>query len=281
MNIHRRNFLKTTLAASATAAAASRLSAAGSADSSREYYELRCYHLKADTRLKADANPALLDAYLEKAFLPALDKMGVKNTGVFTELEVNKKTGTRAPMPVSPVWVLMTHPTLESYVKVSATLNAEPAVQKAGADYLQVPKASPAFERIDSWLLLAFEGMPHMEVPSFSKKRIPTRVFEMRDYESHSELKALNKMAMFNNGEIPLMKDLGMSPVMYGQALSGPNLPHLRYITCGPDLETHLANWQKFGPAPKWQELKSDPYYTDNTSRNTARFLTPKPYSLI
>ena len=49
-----------------------------------------------------------------------------------------------------------------------------------------------------------------MTLPSFSKKRVPTRVFEMRDYESHSELKALSKMAMFDEGETEIMKDLGM-----------------------------------------------------------------------
>jgi hypothetical protein len=154
-------------------------------------------------------------------------------------------------------------------------------VQQAGASYLDVPKASPSFDRIDVWLYLAFSGMPHHELPEFSKKKVPTRVFEMRDYESHSELKALNKMAMFNSGEIPLMKDLGMSPVLFGQSLAGPNLPHLRYFTSGPDIATHLANWAKFGPDPRWKAMSSDPQYKDNTSKNTSRFLTPRPYSAI
>jgi NIPSNAP len=281
MNLPRRSFLKSTLAASATVALTSKLTAAQQPAAGREYYELRCYHLQKGTRLKADANPALLDAYLEKALLPALDQHGVKNAGVFTEIDVNKETTTSAPKPGSPVWVLMPHATLNSFVHVSASLNADPTVQKAGAGYLDVPKASPAFERIDSWLLLAFAGLPKLEVPIFSKNRTPTRVFEMRDYESHSELKALNKMAMFNDGEITLMKDLGMSPVFYGQALAGPDLPHLRYITGAADLATHLANWKKFGPDPRWTAMKDLPQYVDNTSRNTARFLTPKAYSGI
>jgi len=278
MNLLRRSFLKKTLAASATGMLASRLSAAP-AGPAQEFYELRCYHLKADSRIKADANPALLDDYLEHAFLPALRKLGVKNTGIFTEIEVDKKTGSRAPKRDSPVWVLMTHRSLDSYVEVTAALNADPAVLKAGADYLKVPKAAPAFERIDSWLMRAFAGMPRLNVPAFSKKGIPTRVFEMRDYESHGEAKALVKMAMFDEGETELMRELGMNPVAYGQALSGPNLPHLRYFTSGPDLETHLANWGKFGPSAGWQKMKSDPKWANSTSRNTARFLTPKPYS--
>ena len=285
MNLPRRSFLKSSLALSATAASASfaaQLSAQTSSTSSgREYYELRCYRLQAGTRLKADANPALLDGYFEHALIPALETLGLKNVGVFTELEVNKENASATPKPGSPVWMLITHPTLDSFVQVSSALNTDSTVQRAGADYLQVPKASPSFERIDSWLLLAFAGMPKLELSAFSRNRTPSRVFEMRDYESHSELKALGKMAMFNDGEIALMKDLGMSPLFFGQALSGPDLPHLRYITGAVDLATHLGNWKKFGPDPRWAAMKDLPQYADNTSRNTSRFLAPKPYSQI
>lgn len=281
MHLPRRDFLKTTLAASAAAAFASKLSAAAPAAPDREYYELRCYRLQTGTRLKAEPNPALLDAYLETALLPALGKLGINNTGVFTELDINKETASSTPKPGSPVWVLIPHATLDSFVQVSAALNTDPAVQSAGAAYLQTPKAAPAFERVDTWLLLAFASMPKLELPAFSRDRVPTRVFEMRDYESHSEPAALNKMAMFDEGETQLMRDLGMNPVFFGQALAGPDLPHLRYITSGPDLATHLAGWKKFGPDPRWQKMRTDPRYADNMTKNTARFLTPKPYSQI
>lgn len=276
MKLPRREFLKTSLAASATAALASPTrAAAASAGAGREFYELRAY------RLKPGAATDALDAYLEKAVFPALERRGIKDVGAFTELEVDKKAAAAKPKADAPVWVLIPHASLESFVDVAATLNAEPAVQKAGAAWLDVPKASPAFDRIDVWLYLAFSGMPHHVVPEFSKKKVPTRVFEMRDYESHSEAKALNKIAMFNAGEIDVMKELGMSPVCYGQSLAGPNLPHLRYFTGGPDLATHLANWGKFGTHPTWDRLKNDPQYKDNTSKNTARFLAPRPYSAL
>ena len=282
MPLNRRDFLKTSLAASATTAFASCLTAAETAPATgREYYELRCYHLKAGTRLKTDADPTRLDAYLEHAVLPALDRLGLRHIGVFTELDIDKSAATSAPKPGSPVWLLIPHPTLDSFVNVSASLNADPVVQQAGAEYLQAPRSGPAFERIDTWLLRAFKSLPKLEVPAFSVSKTPTRVFEMRDYESHSELKALSKMAMFDDGETELMKDLGLFPVFFGQALAGPNLPHLRYITGGPDLATHLANWKKFGPDPRWVKMKDDPRYADTVSKNTARFLTPKPYSQI
>lgn len=274
MKPNRRTFLKTSLLASATLATGAH-AASGAPRAGREYYELRSY------RMKPGAPRAVVDGYLEKALLPALDQRGIKDVGVFTELDVNKNAGTSTPKEDSPVWVLIPYATLESFVGVSAEINTDPAVQKAGAAYLEVPKASPAFDRIDSWLLLAFAGMPKHQLPAFSRNRVPTRVFEMRDYESHSEAKALSKMAMFNEGEIEVMKDLGLSPVFFGQALAGPNLPHLRYITSGPDLATHLAGWKKFGPDPRWMKMKDLPQYKDNTSKNTARFLAPAPYSRI
>ncbi len=277
MKIQRREFLKTAAAVSATAALASRAEAAAGTKgaSAREFYELRAY------RLKPGPWRAGLDTYLANAVLPALGKRGVKPVGVFTEIDVNKGAATFTAKADTPVWMLIPHSSLESFVEVSAELNNDAAVQKAGGDYLHAKKPNPAFDRIDSWLLRAFKSMPKMELPAFSKNKTSTRVFEMRDYESHSELAALNKMAMFDEGETEIMRSLGMSPVFFGQALAGPNLPHLRYITSGPDLAAHLANWKKFGPDPRWQKLKDDPKWANNTSKNTARFLVPTAYSQI
>jgi hypothetical protein len=283
MNPTRRSFLKTSLAATATTALSVRAAAPVGITSpvaAREFYELRAY------RQKPGASTALLDTYFEKALIPALNARGLANVGAFTELEVDKKTGTAKPKvgtAESPatLWVLITHPTLESFAGVAADLNVDPAVQAAGRDYLLTPKANPAYTRVDSWLLRAFAGMTKMVVPAFSKAKVATRIFEMRDYESHSEERALNKMAMFDDGEIEVMRDLGMSPLFFGQAIAGPNLPHLRYITCAADLTAHLANWKKFGPDPRWVKMKDEPRYKDNTSKNTARFLVPTSYSQL
>jgi len=269
--------LKTTLPASAATALTSGLPAtAGSAATGdREYYELRAY------RVKTAAARAALDGYLEKAFLPALAKRGVRQVGVFTELDINRETATSSPKADTPVWVLIPHASFTSFVAVSAELNKDPAVQQAARDYLTLPKESPAFDRIDSWLLLAFLGLPQMQVPEFSRSRVATRVFEMRSYESYSELKALAKMAMFDDGEIGVMQAAGMNPLFYGQALAGRDLPHLTYITGAEDLTTHLGNWKKFIAHPDWVKMKDLPQYADTVSKNTPRFLAPTSYSQI
>ena len=269
MNLSRRDFLKTSLAASAAGALAGRPAAAATgtaAASGRDYLELRCY------RLKPGAPHTLLDGYLEKALIPALNARGIGAVGVFTEPEA--KDG-------PAVWVLIPHSSPGSAVEVAAALNTDPAVRAAGADYLRSPtKANPAFDRLDSWLLLAFAGLPRLVVPALGRAR-QTRIFELRVYESPGELTALNKVDMFNAGEIALMQQLELSPVFYGQALVGRDLPHLAYLLCSPDRATHQKNWSAFGQHPVWLKLRNDPQYADNVSKVTSRFLVPAEYSQI
>src|SRR5438128_656248 len=106
----RREFLKTSLAASALAGAGQATLSASAADAAettaklhpmnREYYELRAY------RLKGGANHDLLDAYLEKAAIPALNRLGVTSVGVFTEKE---------PKDGAAVWVLLPYGSMASF----------------------------------------------------------------------------------------------------------------------------------------------------------------------
>lgn len=247
-----------------------RLAVAQSATSSsapvREFLELRAYHLKPD------ASDALLDAYLANAFIPALNARGIQAVGVFTEPEA--KDG-------PAVWVLIPYPSLDAMAAITADINRDPEVLAAGSDYLMSPtKASPAFDRMDSWLMLAFAGMPALEVPALFRDR-QARIFELRVYESFSELTALKKIEMFNAGEIDVMKEVGLSPVFYGQALTGGDLPHLVYMLCSADREAHQKNWQAFSQHSVWQKLRVDPQYADTVSKITSRFLVPKSYSQI
>lgn len=266
MTTPRRTFIKSSLAVSAAAVLpATALSAAASSPGKREYYELRAY------RMKPGASEAPLHAYLEKAFIPACNRQGSSHIGVFTE---------NAPKDIPAVWVLIPHATLNGLVATQSLLETDPVLKQAGAAYLLTLKATPAFDRIDSWLLHAFTGMPVMELPAYSKARQP-RLFELRMYESYSEVKALKKIAMFNDGEIDVMRDVGLAPVFFGQALTGPNLPHLTYLTSASDPDAHKRHWDAFKVHPTWEKLKNDPQYADTVSKNTARILNPTAYSQI
>jgi NIPSNAP len=269
MPTDRRTFLKmSALAAASAAGAASPLAADAidAPDRARDYIELRAY------RLKPGASSTLLDGYLERAFIPALNRRGIRSVGVFTEPDATDALA---------VWVVIPHASLASVSAVTDALNTDPAVLAAGADYLSGPsKDNPAFDRIDSWLHLSFTGLPHLAIPALTHNR-RTRVFELRVYESFSELKALKKIAMFNAGEIEVMQGVGLSPVFYGQALVGRDLPHLSYLLCSPDRDTHKANFQRFLDHPTWKRLVADPQYADTVSKITSRFLVPTGYSQI
>jgi len=262
----RREFIKGSLAASTLAGVTSlAVGEEKGQNMQRDYYELRAY------RLKAGANHDRLDNYLEKAAIPAWNRLGIKSVGVFTEIE---------PKDGPAIWVLIPHPSLESFSTAWSRLNADSDYQKAGANYLQTAKTDPAFDRIDSWLLLAFSGMPRLEVPALTREK-KQRVFEMRTYESHSELKALKKVQMFNSGEIEVMKEVNLSPVFYGQALIGRDLPHLTYMLCGENKDLHKKHFGDFGKHPTWDKLKNDPEYADTVSKIISRFLEPVSYSQI
>jgi len=265
----RRTFIKNSLAATAlTGLASSALTtkaAEAGSPAGRDYYDLRTY------RLKDSADQKLLDGYLEAAAIPALNRMGVKTVGVFTEND---------PKGGPAVHVLIPYPSIELFAASTARLSKDSDYRSAGAKYLSATKGKPAFDRIDSWLLLAFADMPRTELPSYSRKRTP-RMFEIRIYESHSEPKAIKKVDMFNNGEIGAMREAGLGPIFFGQALSGANLPHLTYMLSAENLEAHKEHWKAFGEHPVWQRLKNDPQYADTVSKITNHFLVPTSYSQI
>jgi hypothetical protein len=75
----------------------------------------------------------------------------------------------------------------------------------------------------------AFAGMPRVESPkkTFGDKRI----FELRTYESHSQIKAQKKIDMFNKaGEIQIFRDTGLTPVFFGETVFGRLMPNLTYM---------------------------------------------------
>lgn len=269
----RRDFLKNSFLASTLAATGYGCASTGPGSSAKtpeksvrqEYYELRAY------RLKPGADGKVVHAYLEKALIPALNRVGSIPVGVFVEIE---------PKDPATVFVLAPFPDLESYGALGRRLGGDQGYQQAAGEYLATPKSQPAYDRIDSWLLRAFAGMPRLELPSFSQAGKP-RIFEMRTYESHNETKARKKVDMFNNGEIDLMRELGLSPVFYGEGVTGPNLPHLTYMTSATDEALHKQHWDAFGKHPKWDQMKNDPQYADTVSKITKWFLKPAPYSQI
>ena len=107
---------------------------------------------------------------------------------------------------------------------MKSTLEADAGYLEAAAPMYATPTREPIYERVESWFLRAFKGMPAMELPPQTAAG-EDRIFELRLYESHNEDTARRKVHMFDNGEIDVMRDVDMAPLLYGELLIGENVP--------------------------------------------------------
>ena len=128
--------------------------------------------------------------YWQNAAVPAYNRQGIQPIGVFTEM---------ADSATNNIYVLIPCDSLEAFAAIPAKLAADTDYQQAAAEFLAAPKTNPAYERFESSLLVAFDGMKQLVVPPPDKK---PNVFELRTYMSPSEGKGLNKIKMFESGEI-------------------------------------------------------------------------------
>lgn len=263
----RRSFVKASLLSGAIPAVAQTAfaSSASTQKTTREYYELRVYTLKDATQQQ------MVEDYYQNAAIPAYNRIGSKNIGVFTEIKPEGQT---------KMYVVIPYPSIEDFVgSKSKLLNDKSYIDAANA-YLNAPATAPAYDRIESSLLYAFAGMPAMEKPTYGKPRI----FELRRYESPTEAAGLKKIEMFNEGgEMDIFKKTGLRAVFFGQSLIGTNQPNLTYMLTFDDMADHDKSWGTFGSSPEWNKLKSVPDYADAKliSKITAIFLQPTSYSQI
>jgi len=273
--MNRRHFLKTSLATTTLAGFGS-ARAAQAGRGLRDFYELRGYLLKPDKQ-------ALADDYLDKAFIPAMNRLGIRPIGVFHDApELNPPPQTPPalpPLPTASLYVLIRYTSLDQVAMAATRLAADAAYQKAGAAYLRAPATDPVYDRIESSLLLAFEGMPALEAPPKGD-----RIFQLRIYESCSEAAGRKKIEMFNSaGEIAIFRRCGLTPVFFGETIAGLRMPNLTYMLTFPNDDARRAAWNKFRADPDWLKLRAMPEYADKAivSRITNRVLKPAPYSQI
>jgi hypothetical protein len=228
------------------------------ADSGRpQYYELRIYSTPSDRQR------TLVNDYWLNAAVPAYNRMGIRPIGVFTELEDSTRKS---------IYVLIPFDTPDARAAVPARLAADPVYQEAAAGFMNVPKSEPAYERIESSILVAFDGMKRLALPPSTAEKKPW-IFELRNYWSHSESKGINKVEMFNAGEIDLMREVGLCPVFFGQTVIGPQMPNMVYMISGENRDEHNKHWKGFGGSPVWKKLINDPQYADNVSNIISVFL--------
>ena len=267
--MERREFLGSALAASALATVPAALASAADESSSggREYYQLRRYQILSGPQGKAAAD------YFRDGLIPALNRLQISPVGVF-----NVSIGVTTPA----LYVLMPCLSLETLVKLDEKLAADADYQKAATPFLTASAIQPAYSRMESSLLQAFEKMPRLTLPDAATAKMP-RIYELRTYESPSDEDHKRKLEQMQAGEREIFKSVGAWPVFFGDTLIGSRLPNLTYMLGFENLAEREKKWAAFAASPDWKALNSQPRYAYESivSNITNQILTPAAYSQI
>ena len=209
--------------------------------------------------------------FLNAVFLPAARRAGLGPVGFFSPV-----IGERSPYILS----LVTYPSFGSMETIHAHFAEDKEFAKGWDEYNNL--ADPAYVRMESTLLRAFDGMPALDLPPTEARRA-ARVFELRTYESVNEKASRRKIKMFEDGEIAIFRRLGMLPVFFAQTIVGRNLPSLTYMLAFDDLAARERLWRNFGADPEWQKLRAQPGLSDAeiVSNISNIVLRPLPFSPI
>ena len=141
----RRDFVKTAFVTAAAAAFDSSSKAAESVamSAAHEYYELRLYHLRQGAMQKR------FDEFLKDAYVPALNRAGVATVGVF-----NVMVGPDSPT----VYLLLPHKDLAGFATLGDRMARDEEFVKS--DGVNASPTDPLFVRMESSLMVSFDGMP-------------------------------------------------------------------------------------------------------------------------
>jgi hypothetical protein len=217
-----------------------------------------------------DAMVQRTNDYLAKSYVPALRRAGAKNVGAFTYV-----IGEGNPSTV----LAIEYADASSWESSGQRLRDDKDLLK-GADAFY---AGPLqYVRRETVILRGFPSMPNVEVPS-ARSESKTHIFELRTYESNNQRSLARKIRMFDEGEIAIFRKVGMTPVFFGEALAGGNLPQLTYLLAYDDMAARDKSWAAFGSHPDWMKMKNEPGASDGeiVSNISNAILRPLPFSSI
>jgi NIPSNAP len=269
--MQRRDFLTASLATSAFALtphlSAQSPATQTPASHSRDYYLVRRYALQSGPQT------SLTEHYFGEALFPALTRLGLGPSGAF-RVEIG---------PETPVfYLLIPGSSVDTLANLDLRLAQDSEFLKAAAPFWSTPATAPAFQRIDSSLLIAFEGWPKLTPPASAAAK-GKRILQLRTYESATHQDHVRKVEMFHSGEFEIFKNAGFHPVFFGDTLIGQRMPSLTYMLSFADSEELNAKWDVFRNDANWKKLSADPHFAFEAivSNITNLVLSPLSVSAI
>jgi NIPSNAP len=234
----------------------------------QEFYQLRTYTQRNGPQL------ALTQGYFERALIPALNRLEMGPVGAF-KLDIGPETPT--------YYVLIPSVSVEALVGLDTRLGKDAEYVKAASGFRDAPASAPAFVRAERSLLSAFAGWPKLVAPKPVDGKMPKRIFQLRTYESPSQVAHARKVQMFNEAEIAIFTRVGLTPVFFGDTLIGTRMPSLTYMLTFSNTAELTERWAAFSADPAWKELSHKPGNTDSeiVSNISNLYLSPLECSQI
>ncbi len=209
--------------------------------------------------------------FVSKTVAPALRRAGSGPVGIFSN-----QIGADSPYML----VVASYPSLAAMEQIQGKLGKDSELREAAMEYYGMEGLG--FQRVEKSLLRGFESVPDIAVPRTDENR-PSRIFELRIYESDSFATLARKVGMFNDGEVALFRKVNMLPVFFGEALYGPKMPNLTYMLAFDNMAAREEAWGNFVNHPEWKKMRVLPGLTDAevVSNISNSILRPLPGSDI
>jgi len=136
------------------------------------------------------------------------------------------------------------------------------AVEIAGdADYQKAHEemegaSEPPFDSLERVVLAATDFSP--EIAPLSEKPKSPRYFELRVYHSPTarQLRILHQR--FSGPEIQIFHRSGVHPILYANAVFGPDMSNLTYFTPFATLADRERAWSAFAADPEWIKARDE-----------------------
>ena len=228
--------------------------------------ELRRYYLVFGKQMDR------MNEFLANTYMPAARRAGIGPMGCFAS-EIARDN----PFVVC----VASHPSLGAMETALAKMDGDQEYRKASERFYSLPDLGHI--RLESSLLRGFDAAPNITVPAPDPKH-PSRVFELRCYQSDSFTATRQKVHDFNENQIPMFRRLGIRSVFFGETFVGGNMPNLTYMVMFDDIAARNKAWDVSFSDPEWTEKLSKTKAPDGgmlVAHYSNEILSALPFSQI
>ncbi|MBU0696388.1 MAG: NIPSNAP family protein [Bacteroidetes bacterium] len=229
-----------------------------------ELVQIIVYHFENDAQVKQTEN------YLKEALIPAFHQQKIDRIGVFKPLDFAQD---------KRLFLIIPYHSFSHFIKVNQQIELDKNYLIAGNKYIKAAYNEAPYSRKESILLNSFSTAPILQKPNL-KNSSEDKVYELRSYESATELLHQKKVEMFNDGgETKIFTRLNFNPIFYGSVIAGSKMPNLMYLTSYENMDDREAHWKAFGADEAWKTISVLPEYKNTVSKIESTFLRSTSYS--